>query len=436
MLTQQRVKDLFIVRDDKLHWRDTGILAGYLTTACANGRKIRAYPWVLIDNIPYVVHRLMRLHEDGELPKKKSPDYFEVHHINSIRTDSNRWNLMVLSKSEHNKVTVKGGKKLAYKSADLDPSDEWVRGVLTKTSERLNGSNLYHLVCSLFIMRDSRLYWRSTGVEVGHLQINAAGYPYAAFKYEKMTVHRLIWLYVKGRLPDFRKKPHYVIDHINAIRHDCNYWNLQEISAKDNIAKSEAWKAVMEKQRLNKEGFWNKEISKMGIEACRKAGIGFFSEEWQARNQELLHLKNAGFYNNEIRKMGLETQRANGQGWFDKKVHRKAINKSIETHQRNGTGFADPEFASKASAKGKEVQRRRKTGFFNPDIRKLGVAKASHPEVRSRAGRAISAACKARNNKALELALANGDEKELKRLAKNARLRRWRQAKKDKKQVA
>lgn len=110
MLTEQNVEDLFIVRDDRLHWRDTGVLAGYLTTACRVGRRVKPYPWVLLyddHQQVYPVHRIMRLLEDGELPLRIPPDNFEVAHINGIRTDNNRWNLKVLSKKEHSRIDQK-----------------------------------------------------------------------------------------------------------------------------------------------------------------------------------------------------------------------------------------------------------------------------------------------------------------------------------------
>ena len=210
MVTLQQVKELFIIRDERLHWRDTGVLAGYLTTACAAGRRVKPYPWVLIDERVYVVHRLMRLHEDGELPEKEAPDFVEVAHINGIPTDNNRWNLKPLPKTEHARMDAERIKrekewgvyhKPKSKPARLDPSDERVRGVVMKIAEYRRWAWLARMVRELFIMRDSRLHWRDTGVEAGYMSVppdireRQRDYPYVCFDGEKMLVHRVMSLH-------------------------------------------------------------------------------------------------------------------------------------------------------------------------------------------------------------------------------------------------
>ena len=97
-----------------------------------------------------------------------------------------------------------------------------------------------HQAKEIFIVREDRLYWRETGVEAGYLSVppdireRQREYPYVWFDREKMKVHRVMWLHENGVLPDYRKKPHYVIDHINEFKHDCNRWNLRKITAREH----------------------------------------------------------------------------------------------------------------------------------------------------------------------------------------------------------
>lgn len=166
MLSQHQIKELFIVRDECLHWRDTGGLAGYLTAACKAGRSVKPYPWVLIDERVYVVHRLMRLHEDGELPKRESPDNFEVAHLNGLRTDNSRWNLKTLPKKEHVRIDrerIKREKEWGIYHRDkvkpdgLDPSDERVRGVAVKIAQQRQDSWLARRVRAFFTCFSCRI---------------------------------------------------------------------------------------------------------------------------------------------------------------------------------------------------------------------------------------------------------------------------------------
>ena len=422
MLTQERIKALFILRDDSLHWRDTGVLAGYLTTACRAGRKVNPYPWIVIPNSHYqdtsLVHRLMLLHEDGELPPG-----IEVNHINGIQTDNNRWNLEGLTKAEHvarDKQRRKREKELGvyfkpkHKPDDLDPSDEKVRGVAVKVAEQKQWAWLAMRVHELFIMRDSRLHWRNTGVEAGYLSVpmgyreKQRAYPYVSFDGEYIKVHRLTWLYLHGSLPNFRKRPSFVIHHINENKFDCNQWNLQKITQSENTRRSSAQKEHIERQRVNGNGFYDSNLRKKGVEIQRRKGTGFFNPEIRKMGPESQRINGTGFYDPRLRKKNHETQRRNGTGFFNPEVMKKAHKKSVETQQRNEVGWFNPTLRMKGSKRGIETQRRNGIGLFNMEVRKKGVEKACESHIRNGTGFFDSEVQKKANVNSLETNRRNG----------------------------
>jgi hypothetical protein len=79
------------------------------------------------------------------------------------------------------------------------------------------------------------------------------GYVYIWAHGKKRLAHRLVWLYMTGRWPD------YEIDHINHIKDDNRLVNLREASKTDN-------QRNMKLHKHNKSGTsgvtWNKEASK------------------------------------------------------------------------------------------------------------------------------------------------------------------------------
>lgn len=326
MITQKLAQELFIIRDDKLHWRDTGVVAGYLTTACAVGRKINSYPWVAITNPTgdYLsVHRIMILHEYGELPLKRAPDYMEVAHLNGICTDNNRWNLTLLDVKTHRAMDAERIQrekdqglyhKKKHKSAKLDPSDKRVRGLGVLDPDRVR---------RLYIMRGGKLCRMSDGREAGYLRNRLdfsvpfdytermKQYPHESFDGGLVAVHRLTWLYLYGEVPDKRKRPHYVINHKNEQKWDSNIWNLERITSAENTRKStahrdnacsdKAQKKKIETRRRNKSGSFHndalrKRAQKKSQESQRCNGTGFYDPEMRKKNNEMLRLQKRGFY--------------------------------------------------------------------------------------------------------------------------------------------
>ena len=357
MLTQENVKALFIVRDDRLHWRDTGVLAGYLTTACREGRRVELYPWVMIPNGHFSdtisVHRLMRLHENGELPTEG----MEVAHLNSIRTDNNRWNLKTLSKSDHRKMDAATCKRLKllgvyhrqkHKPHGLDPSDERVRGVAVKLAEHREWSWIALQVRKRYIMRNDRLYSMATGVEVGYLSVpmdyREKQKRYSEVKVEgvNIKVHRLVWLYVHGDLPDKRDPPHLVINHIDENKWNNNRWNLEKVSNRDNILKSTAHqeftKKHMENMRRTETGLFDPEAKKKAHESTRRNKTGCFLDP---------------VLRGKVLENARDSQRRNGQGFHNPEQQKRMA----EKRHRNGHSFGNPELQKKAQAVVKENNR-------------------------------------------------------------------------------
>lgn len=89
----------------------------------------------------------------------------------------------------------------------------------------------------LFYYDTGVLYWRKpihrsdyTGCPVGSKDY--WGYIETRVGPDRYKVHRLVWLYHKGYLPENQ------IDHINRVRHDNRIENLREVSASCNVRNS------------------------------------------------------------------------------------------------------------------------------------------------------------------------------------------------------
>ena len=66
---------------------------------------------------------------------------------------------------------------------------------------------------------------RKRGVKVGGIAgtQNKVGYIYISINQKKHLAHRLVWIYMKGRWPE------YEIDHINHVKNDNRHENLREV---------------------------------------------------------------------------------------------------------------------------------------------------------------------------------------------------------------
>lgn len=89
----------------------------------------------------------------------------------------------------------------------------------------------YEKVRELYDYRNGKLYWRKSGsgrtkLDVGC--INHHGYIVTAYKKKQQQVHRLIFLWHHGYMPENE------IDHINRDRSDNRIENLREVSVSCN----------------------------------------------------------------------------------------------------------------------------------------------------------------------------------------------------------
>lgn len=77
-----------------------------------------------------------------------------------------------------------------------------------------------------FDYREGNLYWRKNGKKFGCLDVST-GYSIGVFKKTRMRIHRLIYLYHYGELPEF-------LDHINRNRSDNRIENLRPATRQQN----------------------------------------------------------------------------------------------------------------------------------------------------------------------------------------------------------
>ena len=111
-----------------------------------------------------------------------------------------------------------------------------MRLMLTFTKgEHMNTKKLRKYCLEYFQYRDGKLYWKKypgagskglVGKEAGY--INNKGYRHVTIKNKKYQTHRIIWLIVKGYMPE------HGLDHINGIKNDNHIDNLREASPRCN----------------------------------------------------------------------------------------------------------------------------------------------------------------------------------------------------------
>lgn len=101
---------------------------------------------------------------------------------------------------------------------------DMVRRVRVKLTQQLVQKYMFY--------KDGSLYWRvprracRAGSEVGSMDTH--GYRETSFKGNRVSLHRLIFLYHNGYLPENE------IDHINRVRDDNRIENLREVTATCN----------------------------------------------------------------------------------------------------------------------------------------------------------------------------------------------------------
>jgi len=123
----------------------------------------------------------------------------------------------------------------------------------------LSLDNLYELstLKKVLSYADSKLFWLispsnsiKAGSEAGTL--GGEGYRYVQFKGKAYREHRLVYLLVKGRLPES-------IDHINGIRHDNRIENLRSCTSRENNRN----RKISPKNKSGVKGvYWEEERSK------------------------------------------------------------------------------------------------------------------------------------------------------------------------------
>jgi hypothetical protein len=91
MITQKRVKELFLYKDGSLFWQThrSGVRADGVA-GCPNGR---GYLLVRVDGKPYKAHRLVFLYHHGYMPEN------DVDHIDRDRSNNKIENLREVSRS-------------------------------------------------------------------------------------------------------------------------------------------------------------------------------------------------------------------------------------------------------------------------------------------------------------------------------------------------
>jgi hypothetical protein len=107
------------------------------------------------------------------------------------------------------------------------------------SAESVRSALDYNTETGVFVWKyrfNYKLNWnrRCAGKTAGHL--DRLGYIVIGFEGRLRQAHRIAWLYVTGRWPEFQ------IDHVNLIRHDNRFVNLREATPSENMANTKAHK--------------------------------------------------------------------------------------------------------------------------------------------------------------------------------------------------
>jgi len=131
------------------------------------------------------------------------------------------------------------------------------------TQERIKEIFTYH--------EDGTLSYNKNSKKVTSMPSKSCGYIFVNIDRKPKRIHRLIFLYHHGYLPE-------CIDHINGIRHDNRIENLRAVTKEQNCLNRA-------KSRNNKSGFknvsWSKPMNKWAVQMTvnkKYQNIGYYED--------------------------------------------------------------------------------------------------------------------------------------------------------------